>query len=59
MSSNNAAILMTQIACRVVIAYKTGLLGRGPQSLLEHAGSLAVVALFGGAEGLASTIRGH
>jgi DNA-binding NarL/FixJ family response regulator len=44
---------------RIVIAYKTGLLGRGLQSLLGDTGSFEVVALFGGAEELAATIRDH
>ena len=43
--------------CRVVIAYKTGLLGRGLQSLLESAGAFEVVAVFGADEGLAGAIR--
>lgn len=43
--------------CRVVIAYKTGLLGRGLQSLLEHAGPFEVAAVFGGNGELARTIR--
>ncbi len=49
--------MTNQMACRVVIAYKTGLLGRGLQSLLEHAGAFEAVAVFGADEGLAATIR--
>lgn len=45
------------MACRVVIAYKTGLLGRGLQSLLEGARGFEVVAVVGTDEGLADTIR--
>ena len=49
--------MTNQMACRVVIAYKTALLGRGLQSLLEHAGAFEVVAVFGADESLAATIR--
>ena len=48
-----------QTLCRVVIAYKTGLLGRGLQSLLEHAGAFEVAAAFGADEGLTTFIRDH
>ena len=47
------------MACRVVIAYKTGLLGHGLQSLLEHAGAFEVVAAVAEGEDLARTIREH
>ncbi len=56
--NEKSPIFMTnQMACRVVIAYKTGLLGRGLQSLLEHAGAFEVAAVFGADEGLAGIIR--
>ncbi len=45
------------MACRVVIAYKTGLLGRGLQSLLESARAFEVIGVLGTDEGLADTIR--
>lgn len=51
--------MTNQTLCRVVIAYKTGLLGRGLQSVLEHTGAFDVVAMFGEDESLAETIRGH
>ena len=53
-----AVILTTgQMACRVVIAYKTGLLGRGLQSLLQQAGGFEDVGLLGADEDLARVIR--
>lgn len=45
--------------CRVVIAHKTGLLGHGLQSLLEHAGSFEVVTVFGATGDLAEVIKNH
>lgn len=45
------------MGCRVVIAYGTGLLGKGVQSLLEHAGGFEVVAVVGADENLAGTLR--
>jgi DNA-binding NarL/FixJ family response regulator len=53
-----ALILATdQMACRVVIACKTGLLGCGLQNLLQQAGGFEVVGLLGADEDLASVIR--
>jgi len=46
-----------QMTCRVVIACKTGLLGRGLQSLLRQAGGFEVMRLLGADEDLAGTIR--
>ena len=43
--------------CRVVVAYRTGLLGHGLQSLLEHAGAFEVVAALAEGEDLARAIR--
>lgn len=51
--------MTNQMACRVVIAYKTGLLGRGLQSLLGHAGPLEVIAVLGEEKTLAGAIRDH
>lgn len=51
--------MTNEMACRAVIAYKTGLLGRGLQSLLEHAGAFEVVAAVAADEDLAGTFRDH
>ena len=48
-----------QMACRIVLVYKTGLLGHGLQSLLENAGNFKVVAVLGADEGLARAISDH
>ena len=57
MASKVPIFMTNQMACRVVIACSSGLLGRGLQSLLEHAGAFEVVALFGADEGLPGVIR--
>jgi len=47
------------MTCRVVIAYKTGLLGRGLQSLLEQAGTFEVFGVFATDGDLGGAIRSH